>query len=172
MFLRYPRIKADYEKSITVSFLLAPAVLPSVSGPSHNASWPAHQGPQYDPSVQVSTQEQAITGGGGGGGYPLHYQYQQQAAPVLPTLMEESSSRHPDSDASVPENELIQGIDQDMWQAQVEVHKMFDVAEESVGDTSYEIPYDPNLTCPKCGKQFHRGEIQRNTMMVAVVNNI
>ena len=27
-------------------------------------------------------------------------------------------------------------------------------------EDSYEIPFDPNLICPKCGKQFRRGEIQ------------
>ena len=27
-------------------------------------------------------------------------------------------------------------------------------------EDSYEIPLDPNLICPKCGKQFRRGEIQ------------
>ena len=32
--------------------------------------------------------------------------------------------------------------------------------------TSYyqpsEIPFDPSLVCPKCGRQFHRGEIQKS----------
>lgn len=31
---------------------------------------------------------------------------------------------------------------------------------DSPGD-SFEIPYDPNLVCPRCGRQFRRGEIQK-----------
>ena len=137
------------------------------TGSSHIFTQPTHQAlpaPNsqywYDPSVHVSTQlPPAAAVMGGGGRYPFHHQYQQQAAePVLPT--EESSSKHHDSDASVPENPLIEAIDQEMLLAQDEVHKISADSLESFGDPNFEIPFDPNLVCPKCGSQFRRGEIQ------------
>ena len=68
-----------------------------------------------------------------------------------------------DDSSDVAENPLIEGIDKDVLSAQDEVHKMYADPNESINDPEqcFEIPYDPNLICPKCGKQFRRGEIQK-----------
>ena len=120
-------------------------------------------------------------GGGGLGGDPLLHQsqlgqaqqkQQQQpsASPSQPAAYSsataESSSKHSVSDSSdVAENPLIEGIDKDMLEAQHEIEKMYtDPAESIEGtghDDSFQIPFDPNLICPKCGRQFRRGEIQK-----------
>ena len=67
------------------------------------------------------------------------------------------------SDSSdVAENPLIEGIDKDMLEAQHEIEKMYVDPAESIGsDDSFQIPFDPNLVCPKCGRQFRRGQIQK-----------
>ena len=69
------------------------------------------------------------------------------------------------SDPAVPENPLIEGIGDDMREAQEFVYKMStypeSVASEAGEAGDYEIPFDPNLVCPKCKKPFRRGEIQR-----------
>ena len=99
------------------------------------------------------------TGRGGTGGF--HQGHQEQ---VYSSATKESSSGHHGSDNSdVAENPLIEGIDKDMLAAQDEVHKMYADPNESINDPeqSFEIPYDPNLVCPKCGRQFRRGEIQK-----------
>ena len=96
---------------------------------------------------------------GRGGGFPQSRQQQ-----VYSSATTESSSEQPASDTSdVPENPLIEGIDKDMLAAQDEVHKMYADPNNSITDPeqSFEIPFDPNLVCPKCGRQFHRGEIQK-----------
>ena len=65
--------------------------------------------------------------------------------------------------SDVAENPLIEGIDTDMLAAQEEVHRMYADPNDSINDPeqSFEIPFDPNLVCPKCGRQFRRGEIQK-----------
>ena len=74
-----------------------------------------------------------------------------------------SISRSSSDDSDVAENPLIEGIDKDMLAAQDEVHKMYADPNDSITDPeqSFDIPYDPNLVCPKCGRQFRRGEIQK-----------
>ena len=96
---------------------------------------------------------------GGGGGFS-----QSRKQQVYSSATKELSSEQPASDTSdVPENPLIEGIDKDMLAAQDEVHKMYADPNESINDPeqSFEIPFDPNLVCPKCGRQFRRGEIQK-----------
>ena len=74
-----------------------------------------------------------------------------------------SISRSSSDDSDVAENPLIEGIDTDMLAAQEEVHRMYADPNDSINDPeqSFEIPFDPNLVCPKCGRQFRRGEIQK-----------
>ena len=77
----------------------------------------------------------------------------------------ESSSEHKSDTSDVAENPLIEGIDKDMIEAQHVIEKMYvepaDTIEGAGPDDSFEIPFDPNLVCPKCGRQFRRGEIQK-----------
>ena len=68
----------------------------------------------------------------------------------------------PDTSDDIPENPLLEGIDQDIQyyaeEARQLAHPPNDTKESEVQDS---LPYDPNLVCPKCGKQYRIGEIQR-----------
>ena len=55
----------------------------------------------------------------------------------------------------VHDNDLEKGIDQDMEQAAAEV-----TAETTEEGTREDAPFDPNLVCPMCMKQYRIGEIQ------------
>ena len=162
--------------------------LPSVMG--QQCQYPSHHGGSrtsdhtWRPDQQLTpAQLGAMAGRGRGGGGlgrdPLLHQsqlgqaqrkqQQQQpsASPSQPAAYSsataESSSKHNESDTSdVAENPLIEGIDKDMLEAQHEIEKMYVEPAESIGsDDSFQIPFDPNLICPKCGRQFRRGEIQK-----------
>ena len=63
----------------------------------------------------------------------------------------------------IPENELLENIDQDIQYYANEVRNMTKrptTAEVDLDDHS-SLPYDPNLVCHKCGKRYHIGEIQK-----------
>ena len=108
---------------------------------------------------------------------PIVPQQQQQhyyRDPVFPTSWpppqavavssaELSYSLASSDNSDVAENPLIEGMEKDMLAAQEEVHKMYADPNDSITDPeqSFEIPFDPNLVCPKCGRQFRRGEIQK-----------
>ena len=138
-------------------------------GRPHTASLPSVPTPnnaQYLTSSPLAREQEfqrrefeRETGRGGAGGF--HQGHQEQ---VYSSATKESSSEQHESDNSdVAENPLIEGIDKDMLAAQDEVHKMYADPNDSVTDPeqSFEIPFDPNLICPKCGRQFRRGEIQK-----------
>ena len=63
----------------------------------------------------------------------------------------------------VPENELLQNIDQDIQYYAKQVRDMTKrpTTTEVDADDHSSFPYDPNLVCHKCGKQYHVGEIQK-----------
>ena len=63
----------------------------------------------------------------------------------------------------IPENPILEGIDQDIQYFAEDVYQRTRrplTAEVDV-DENPSLPYDPNLVCPKCGKRFHIGEIQK-----------
>ena len=63
----------------------------------------------------------------------------------------------------IPENELLQNIDQDIQYYANQVRDMTKrptTAEVDIDEHS-SLPYDPNLVCHKCGKRYHIGEIQK-----------
>ena len=63
----------------------------------------------------------------------------------------------------IPENELLENIDQDIWYYANQVREMTrrpTTAEVDADDNS-SLPYDPNLVCHKCGKRYHIGDIQK-----------
>ena len=155
---------------------------PSVMGQQY-PSYHRTSGHTWRPDQQPTpAQLGAMAGRGRGGGLgrdPLSHQSQlgqaqRQQQPsasssqlaAYSSATAESSSKHNVSDSSdVAEDPLIEGIDKDMLEAQREIEKMYvdppDSIEGTGHDDSFQIPYDPNLICPKCGKQFRRGEIQK-----------
>ena len=67
-----------------------------------------------------------------------------------------------DSDTDIEENVLLEGIDDEIHEMAEEVHEMSrcpDTQEVLFDDN--DRPYDPNLVCRKCGKQYREGEIQK-----------
>ena len=87
-----------------------------------------------------------------------------EGSSLVSSKAELSYSPASSDDSDVADNPLIQGIDRDMMLAdQDEVHKLYADPDDSINDPeqSFEIPFDPNLVCPKCGRQFRRGEIQK-----------
>ena len=84
-------------------------------------------------------------------------QLAQQNQPGPPDQPAEPDQRTK-QETSVQENILLQGIDDDIHQAVEEVQK----EEEDENEASLsEVPFDPNLVCPLCMKQFRLGEIQK-----------
>ena len=135
----------------------------------HTTSLPSVQAPnsaQYLPPSPLAREQEFRrrefergTGRGGTGGFPRGHQEQVYSSATT----ESSGGQHESDNSDVAENPLIEGIDKDMLAAQDEVHKMYADPNDSVTDPeqSFEIPFDPNLICPKCGRQFRRGEIQK-----------
>ena len=69
-----------------------------------------------------------------------------------------------DSDSDIEENKLIDGIDEEIQEMAEDVRKGSrgpTTAEVLFDDGDSSLPYDPNLVCPKCGKQYRVGEIQK-----------
>ena len=71
-----------------------------------------------------------------------------------------------DSDSDIEENVLLKGIDIDdeIREMAKEVRRMsrHPVTQEVLfDDEDSSLPYDPNLICPKCGRQYRVGEIQK-----------
>ena len=68
-------------------------------------------------------------------------------------------------DKSIPENVLVRGVDTDIQYYADMVRRMSknpDTEEVMFPeDNESSLPYDPNLVCPKCGKQYRVGEIQK-----------
>ena len=83
-------------------------------------------------------------------------QLAQQNQPDPPDQPAEPGQRTKE-DTTVLENLLLQGIDDDIHQAVEEVQKEEDENEAFLS----EVPFDPNLVCPLCMKQFREGEIQK-----------
>ena len=69
-----------------------------------------------------------------------------------------------DSDSDIDENKLIDNIDEEIQQMAEDVRKGSrgpTIAKVVFDDGDSSLPYDPNLVCPKCGKQYRVGEIQK-----------
>ena len=69
-----------------------------------------------------------------------------------------------DSDSDIEENILLKGIDDEIHEMAEEVRRMSrrPVTDEIILDNEdSSLPYDPNLVCPKCGRQYRVGEIQK-----------
>ena len=67
-----------------------------------------------------------------------------------------------DSDSDIEENILLEGIDDEIHEMAEEVRGMSrrpDMQQVLFDDN--DRPYDPNLVCRKCGKQYREGEIQK-----------
>ena len=76
----------------------------------------------------------------------------------------EMESQHPYQQVSdeIPENPILHGVDEDIQKYADDIRRMTQppqTQEFTTIDTS--IPYDPNLVCPKCGKRYRVGEIQK-----------
>ena len=56
-------------------------------------------------------------------------------------------------------NRLEVGIEGEIYRAAKDVIKSDSEAPQTLGDE--DIPYDPNLICPKCNLNFRIGEIQK-----------
>jgi hypothetical protein len=59
---------------------------------------------------------------------------------------------------------LLVGIDDEIQYYAEEVRRMSrppNTEEVMREDDDSSLPYDPNLVCPKCGKQYRIGQIQR-----------
>ena len=63
----------------------------------------------------------------------------------------------------IPENPLLEGIDQDIQYYAEEARQMTrsPPTHSDDEDNILSLPYDPNLVCPKCGKRYRIGQIQR-----------
>ena len=92
--------------------------------------------------------------------------------PVATTQGQEEKSKkkgkqrkiNDDSDSDIEENKLIDGIDEEIQEMAEDVRKGSrgpTTAEVLFDDGDSSLPYDPNLVCPKCGKQYRVGEIQK-----------
>ena len=177
MHYRPPPVAAVFNRPNTATHQ---SIRPSAQYPQFQDDHRGYHHPgrqQLEAPIQASTElpppqsRRADRQGGSGGNFsqPAHQAASQPAhqatsQPVFPSPTTESSSEQHESDTSdVAENPLIEGIDKDMLAAQDEVHKMYADPNDSVTDPeqSFEIPFDPNLICPKCGRQFRRGEIQK-----------
>ena len=69
-----------------------------------------------------------------------------------------------DSDSDIEENILLKGIDDEIHEMAEEVRRMSrrpSADEVLFDDEDSSLPYDPNLVCPKCGRQYRVGEIQK-----------
>ena len=69
-----------------------------------------------------------------------------------------------DSDSEIEENPLLENIDGEIHEMAEEVRRMSrrpDTQEVLFDDEDSPLPYDPNLVCPKCGRQYRVGEIQK-----------
>ena len=69
-----------------------------------------------------------------------------------------------DSDTDIEENPLLENIDVQIHEMAEEVRRMSrrpDTQEVLFDDEDSSLPYDPNLVCPKCGRQYRVGEIQK-----------
>ena len=67
-------------------------------------------------------------------------------------------------DDDIKENILLENIDDEIHDMAEEVRKMSrrpDTQEVLFDDGDSSLPYDPNLVCPKCGRQYRVGEIRK-----------
>ena len=87
--------------------------------------------------------------------------YIQKDMPGMGTHVEENSQNSGESSLeSNQSNALDKGIDQDIKQAAKKLEKQVS-GEESMAIEGDSVPFDPNLVCPYCKKQFRLGEIQK-----------
>ena len=69
-----------------------------------------------------------------------------------------------DSDSDIEENVILKGIDDEIHEMAEEVRRMSrrpSADEVLFDDEDSSLPYDPNLICPKCGRQYRVGGIQK-----------
>ena len=69
-----------------------------------------------------------------------------------------------DSDSDIEENVILKGIDDEIHEMAEEVRRMSrrpSADEVMFDDEDSSLPYDPNLICPKCGRQYRVGGIQK-----------
>ena len=86
--------------------------------------------------------------------------YQQQPKKKI----KQQQAAADDSDSDIEENVLLKGIDDEIHEMAEEVRRMSrrPVTDEIILDNEdSSLPYDPNLVCPKCGRQYRVGEIQK-----------
>ena len=96
---------------------------------------------------------------------PSHHTVSKQE-PVHPQqkVNDNQAKQQDDSDSDIEENKLIDNIDEEIQQMAEDVRKGSrgpSTAEVLFDDSDSSLPYDPNLVCPKCGKQYRVGEIQK-----------
>ena len=74
-----------------------------------------------------------------------------------------TESRASNVTGPIPENPILEGIDQDIQYFAEDVRRRTRPPDLDVVDIDENpsLPYDPNLVCPKCGKRYHIGEIQK-----------
>ena len=93
---------------------------------------------------------------------PLPYQYQSNVTrnDELVSGTSKPVTSEPDTSDDIPENPLLEGIDIQYYaeEARQMTRPPNDTKELDVQDS---LPYDPNLVCPKCGKRYRIGQIQR-----------
>ena len=69
-----------------------------------------------------------------------------------------------DSDSDIEETVILLGIDDEIHEMAEEVRRMSrrpSADEVLFDDEDSSLPYDPNLICPKCGRQYRVGGIQK-----------
>ena len=75
----------------------------------------------------------------------------------------ESQRPHQQVSDEIPENAILYGVDDDIQKYADDIRRMTQPPQTqeftTIEDTS--LPYDPNLVCPKCGKRYRIGEIQK-----------
>ena len=80
------------------------------------------------------------------------------------TKIKQQQAAADDSDSDIEENPLLENIDGQIHEMAEEVRRMSrrpDTQEVLFDDEDSSLPYDPNLVCPKCGRQYRVGELQK-----------
>ena len=108
-------------------------------------------------SQPISGHSGAYVGGSTAGGVP------PRGGNEMVSGTSQGQKHGADDTDPIPENPILEGIDQDIQYFAEDVYQRTRrplTAEVDV-DENPSLPYDPNLVCPKCGKRFHIGEIQK-----------
>ena len=122
---------------------------------------------------QLRSQEYEVTPQQQRYGPRLHVPHQtahrEDLKPVLDTIGECNIGNNVQSfsqyESQCPEDRVseIEALDQDIQLYADDVRRKLQPPDISVVDVDENpsLPYDPNLVCPKCGKRYHIGEIQK-----------